>query len=363
MRLVATKSIRAGAKLGKPILSDNGQILLHKGAVLSERFINRLNEKGISFVYVEDERTDDIDAASTLTDKTKSFAVSTIKKEFIHIANELKSKRGFSGDRLSISFSKVVKAILSDINHNKEALSLLSDVYVYDSYIFTHSLNVTVYSLGLAVKLGFNEKQLMEIGMGALLHDVGKMAISTEILNKPAALTDDEFTIIKTHAKAGYDLLRRTPNISLLSAHCALQHHERLNGTGYPQGLKQNQIHKYAQIIGIADVFDAVTSQRVYRKPMLPHEALELLYSGSGSQFDPKLIEIFRKTVALYPVGITVTLSDARVGIVSKQNHLLGTHPIVRIISEKGKEIENTYDLDLAEHMNLTIVAIDSDGS
>lgn len=356
MRLVSTRSLCVGAKLGKSIYNDNGQTLLHKGAVLSERVKTRLGQMGISFVYIEDEQTAGIDIADIVTDETKRAAVKTIKEEFMHIADEMKLNKAFNGDHLSRDFSKVVQAILSDIKNNEEALALLSDVYVYDSYIFTHSLNVTVYTLGLAVELGFTEKQLLEIGIGALLHDVGKMAIPIEILNKPGRLTDEEFAVMKTHTKAGFDMLRQTPNISLLSAHCALSHHERLNGTGYPQGLMQDDIHVYAKMIGIADVFDAVTSHRVYRKPMLPHEALELLYSGAGSQFDQKLIESFRKTVAVYPVGLTVRLSDDRVGIVVKQNKQMSTHPVIRIISESGKDLEESYDVELIKHFNVTIV-------
>ncbi|GAE33233.1 HD-GYP domain-containing protein [Halalkalibacter akibai] len=246
--------------------------------------------------------------------------------------------------------------ILADIKNNKDALAILSDIFVYDSYIFTHSLNVTVYTLGLAVELGFTEKQLMDIGMGALLHDVGKMAIPTEVLNKPGRLTVEEFEIIKSHAKAGYDMLRNAPNISLLSAHCAFQHHERIDGTGYPQGLKGNQIHYYAKLIAIADVFDAVTSNRIYRKPMLPHEGLELLYSGVENQFDQSLVEAFRKTIAVYPAGLKVKLSDGRVGIVVKQNKQLSTHPVVRIIEEHSRELANPYQLDLVEQLNVTIV-------
>ena len=126
------------------------------------------------------------------------------------------------------------------------------------------------------------------------------------------------------------------------------------------EGLVENDIHLYAKIIGIADVFDAVTSHRVYRKPMLPHEALELLYSGVGGQYDQKLVEAFRKTVAVYPLGLTVTLSDGRVGIVVKQNKQLSTHPVVRIISEEGMELEQTYDLDLIKQLNVTIVETES---
>ncbi|WP_227937384.1 HD-GYP domain-containing protein [Alkalihalobacillus deserti] len=356
MRLVSTRSVTAGSKLAKPIYNDNGQVLLFQGAELTDRVLNRLSQLGFTFIYVQDERTDDIDIENVVREETKRKAVKTIKKEFQVIANDLNLKKTFNGDHLSKDFSKVIKAILSDIKENENALTILSDMFVYDSYIFTHSLNVTVYTLGLAVELGFNDKQMMDIGMGALLHDVGKMAIPVEVLNKPGRLNDEEFSIIQTHAKAGFDMLRNAPNLSLLTAHCAYQHHERLDGTGYPQGLKDNQIHYYAKIMAIADVFDAVTSNRIYRKSMLPHEGLELLYAGVGKQFDKTLVEAFRRTIAVYPAGLKVKLSDGRMAIVVKQNKQLSTHPVVRIIEENNIEISPSYDVDLMKQLNVTIV-------
>ncbi|GAE27424.1 hypothetical protein JCM9140_3571 [Halalkalibacter wakoensis JCM 9140] len=360
MRLVAVKSVTEGAQLAKPIYNDNGQILLYEGVELTQRSLTRLYELGISFIYIHDERTNGIEIETGVSVETKRKAIKTIKTEFQEIASNLKLKKSFNMDHFNKDFATIVRAILSDIKNNENALTLLSDMFVYDSYIFTHSLNVTVYTLGLAVDLGFTDKQLMEIGMGSLLHDIGKMTIPVEILNKPGRLTDEEFKVIQNHSMAGYNILRHAPNISLLSAHCALQHHERLDGTGYPQGLQKNDIHYYAKIIAIADVFDAVTSNRVYRKPMLPHEALELLYSGVGNQFEQDLVEAFRRTVAVYPVGLTVTLSDDRVGIVVKQNKQLSTHPVVRIIEENGVEITQTYDIDLMKQLNVTIVATEA---
>ncbi|KHF41137.1 HD-GYP domain-containing protein [Halalkalibacter okhensis] len=356
MRLVAIRSVTAGSKLAKPIYNDNGQVLLYEGVVLTERSLTRLYELGISFIYIYDERTEGIEVETGVTLETKRKAMKTIKAEFQGIANQIKLKKSLNMDHFNKDFATIVSSILADIKNNDKTLTLLSDMFVYDSYIFTHSLNVTIYTLALAVELGFNDKQLMEIGMGALLHDIGKMTIPVEILNKPGRLTDEEFKIIQGHSMAGFEILRKAPNISLLSAHCALQHHERLDGTGYPRGLRSEDIHDYAKLIAIADVFDAVTSNRVYRKPMLPHEALELLYSGVGNQFDQELIQAFRRTIAVYPVGLTVSLSDDRMAIVVKQNKQLSTHPVVRIIKENGVELTETYDIDLMDQLSVTIV-------
>lgn len=355
MRMVSTNSLSAGTKLAKPIYNDNGQVLIQDGIPLTDRVINRLIDIGITFVYIEDELTKDIEINNIISDKVKYDSLKTIKEEFIHISDELRLKKSFNGDHLSKNFSKIIYSILEEIKENSDALSVLSDSYIYDSYIFTHSLNVTVYTLGLAMKLNFTEKKLLEIGLGAILHDVGKLAIPKEILNKPSALTDEEYEMMKTHAKEGFDLLKNLPNISLLTAHCALQHHERINGSGYPQKLIGEKIHPYAKIIGICDVFDAVTSNRVYRKAMLPHEGLELLYSGVGTLYDQEIIEAFKTTIAIYPEGLTVGLSDGRTGIVVRQNKAFPTRPIVRIIADKGNPLQ-PFDIDLMDYTNLTIV-------
>lgn len=146
--------------------------------------------------------------------------------------------------------------------------------------------------------------------MGSLLHDIGKMMIPPEILHKPGRLTDEEFDIIKNHAKYGFDILRKQGDVPLLSAHCALQHHEKWNGGGYPRGLAGEEIHPYARALAVGDVFDALTTHRVYRRAMLPHEAMEIIYADTNSHFEQSVVETFRRTVAIYPVGVTVKLNS-----------------------------------------------------
>ncbi|MBU8906584.1 HD-GYP domain-containing protein [Desertibacillus haloalkaliphilus] len=356
MRLIATKSLHENDSLGKAIYNDNGQVLIRSGVPLSQRMIDRLLEIGVAFVYVKDEKTDDIEVNDVITEKTRQRAFQTIKTEFESIADEMRLSKSINRDQLGKNFSSIVDSILADVKSNKEAISLLSDVFLYDNYIFAHSLNVTIYSLGLALEMKLSDKQLKEIGLGAMLHDVGKMAIPPEILNKPGRLTDEEFDVIKRHPKAGFDLLRNIPNMPLLAAHCAFQHHERLNGSGYPRNLTSSDIHLYAKIIGIADVFDAVTSHRVYRKAMLPHEGLEILYAGAGTQFDKDMLEAFARTVAMYPVGLTVDLSDGRKAVVVKQNQHMSARPVVRIIEENDQELPEPYEIDLMVETNITIV-------
>jgi HD-GYP domain-containing protein (c-di-GMP phosphodiesterase class II) len=355
MRLVTTRSLMENDTLSKPVYHDNGNVLIQAGIPLSQRIINRLIKLGIGYVYIEDEMTKNIKVQNIVSDETRKAAISSIRKEFEEIANHQIIGNSLNTAHLSKNFSKVIESILVDIKKSDDVISILSDVYCYDSYIFTHSLNVTIYTIGLAMELKFTEKQLFEIGLGAILHDVGKILVPKEILEKNGRLTNEEFNIIKEHSRAGYDMLRNAPNISLLTAHCAFQHHERINGSGYPQGITGDKIHLYAKILAIADVFDAVTSNRVYRKAMLPHEALEILYAGAGTLFDKQIVELFSKTIAIYPNGLTVYLSDGRKGVVSRQNKFCGMRPFVLIFEHAGAKI-SPYEVDLAKEHHVTII-------
>src|SRR5690606_17963818 len=138
------------------------------------------------------------------------------------------------------------------------------------------------YSLAIGLKLGYSEAQLEGLGIGAILHDIGKVAIPLEILNKKGKLSEEEYTLVKEHTTNGFEILRKIEELPLLAAHCAYQHHERLDGSGYPRGLKGDDIHPYAKLLAVTDVFDALTTERSYRKAMLPHIALEVIFSGTG---------------------------------------------------------------------------------
>lgn len=355
MRLVTTKSLKENDLLSKAVHHENGRVLVQARIPLSQRIINRLVELEVGYVYLEENDTKDIDVTNVITDQTRKKAVGTIKTEFTEISNHYIMGKSLDTLYLGKSFSEIVKNIITDIKKSDDIISILSDVFCHDSYIFTHSLNVTIYAIGLGRELGYTEKQLYEVGLGAILHDVGKMMIPSEILKKQEPLTDEEFAIIKCHSRAGFDLLRNAPNISLLAAHCAFQHHERMNGVGYPQGLSGDKIHPYAKILAVADVFDAVTSNRVYRTAMLPHEGLEVLYAGAGTLFDKKIVELFSKSIAIYPVGITVYLNDYRKGVVSKQNKYFGMRPVVRILEENGQKVQ-PYEVDLLKERNIAII-------
>ncbi|QED49222.1 HD-GYP domain-containing protein [Cytobacillus dafuensis] len=359
MRLVTTASVEAGSVLAKAIYNEKGQILLNVGMVLKEGIIQRLQDLGISYVYIKDSQTEDIICEGTLSDSLRREAIQTIFTTFHDIQKEKKLSSSFVVEKTSKRFSQLVRSLLEEIKSKNELLNLLSDAFTYDNYIFTHSLNVTLYSLAIGMELKLSPKELEILGLGAIFHDIGKLKVPLDVLLKPNQLTKDEYESIKKHAEEGFEILRKVQTIPLLVAHCAYQHHERINGTGYPRGIMGTEIHYFGKIIAVADVFDAVTSNRVYRRAMLPHEGLEILYGGSGTLFDQKIVEAFRLAVAIYPVGITVELNDGRKGIVSGQNTGYGDRPIIRIL-EQNEERVAPYEVDLKKELNLMILSCDT---
>ena len=358
MRLVETRTVEIGTKLAKAIYNENGKILVNKGVTLQGHTLRRLIQLGITYIYIDDKQTEDIVYKDPISEPMKREAMSTIVTTFKQLHAEPFSAKSFVLEKSVKEYKQVIRHLMEELRTNPDLMSILSDVCVHDSYIFTHSMNVTLYALAVGMELKLNPKQLETVGLGALMHDIGKVIVPTDILLKPGKLTEEEYMVIKMHPEEGFELLRKTPAVPLLVAHCAFQHHERLDGKGYPRGIKSTEIHDYAKIITVADVFDAVTSNRIYRAAMLPHEGLELLYSGVEKQFDADIVRAFHKAVAIYPVGITVELNDNRRGVVVKQN-VLSDRPTVRILEEEGQPII-PYEISLMEKLSVTITGCDT---
>ena len=356
MRLLTTQSLCPGVILGKTIYNERGTILVSEGATLTQAIINRLIDLNIRFVYIKDERTKDIAPVSSISDELRLEAVQTIETTFDQIHRNDKLKNSIVVEKAAVKFTQLIRNIMGSLKSNDELLSLLADVFVYDNYIFSHSLNVALYSLAIGIELRLNGKQLELLGMGAMLHDVGKMLIPFEVLGKSGKLTDEEYEMVKKHPDYGFQLLKDIHTMSLHVAHCAYQHHERIDGSGYPRGIKGDEIHDLGKIIAVADVFDAVTSNRVYRSAMLPHEGLEILYAGSGTKFEVPIVEAFRRAVAIYPNGLSVVLNDGRKGVVAGQNVGIGDRPIIRILEEGDQPLVDAYDVDLKNVPHLMII-------
>lgn len=357
MRLVSVNRLRAGMRLGKKIYNDEGLILLADGVELTDPLIRQLMKLDIGYIYIQDAVTEDIEIPGMLQDETRNEALKVIRTQFQSMANVSGMSKGFY--HLDKKFSKMMDTILDDLSSLQDPMIMLLDMNTTDNYLYVHSLNVCLYTLVMGIAHGYSREELRVIGMGAMLHDIGKTQIPMKIVQKPGGLTDEEFRHMRAHTEIGFRILKDEPNIPLLVAHCAYQHHERINGSGYPRGLKGEQIHEYAKWLGIADSYDAMTSNRVYKKAMLPHQAVESLYVGSGTLYEQRQLQLFRDRVAIYPIGLPVKLSTGQSGIVVKVNPGLPHRPIIRILEDQEGQPLQPFDIDLAHSLSVVITEVD----
>lgn len=365
MRLIAIDMCHPGMKLGKPICNEKGKILLAQGSELTDTLLKKLKRYNIPRIYIEDAASEGIEIVDSIPVELRNEAVQIITEGFTTIAKLSSNRSNIQGmlksERAIRSFQKIFRSILGCLNENQNALNLLATTKIYENYVYNHSLNVSIYACQLAIENGLPLKNIEEIGLGAMLHDLGKMFIPLEVLNKTEALTDAEVELIKSHCMLGYETLRKVHEIPFTVAHCALQHHERVDGTGYPRSLKEAEIHKYAKILSVADVFDAVTSPRLYRSALLPHKGLELLYTGSGTQFESKQIHLFKSCIAIYPEGLSVKLNDGRIGIVSNYNFNAVGRPEIRIIKDEDQQAIIPYEINLSSNTFLNVEIVEAD--
>lgn len=362
MRLVSLANCVPGVEIAKSIFSETGSVLVGAGISLTQRMIDSLISRNIGMVYIKDKVTADLDMKEDIPIEMRVEASKALQDTFLDVAKFNKTGKAGSVPDLKVEkLQKVFKDMIAELKNSKDAMNLLTNIFAHDNYVFSHSVNVTLYTLAMAVKLDYDDKKLAEIAMGGILHDIGKTMIPVQILNKPGKLTNEEFDIIKKHSEYGFEILRKQHGLSLLAAHCAFQHHEKLDGTGYPRRLKGDEIHPYAKIMAVADVFDALTSHRVYRKAMLPHEAMEIIFAGSNTHFDPHLIQTFQKSVASYPVGVTVKLNTGETALVVEYMFHAPSRPIVRIIKDPhGVEMTKPLDLDLSKNLSIMITECDA---
>lgn len=251
-----------------------------------------------------------------------------------------------TGEIINTNTAKLLVAELANnIVENLDASMWLTHLKQRDEYTAIHSLNVCVLSLTFGRALGLPLEELNEIGLGALLHDIGKMRVPLKVLNKPGKLTKDEFEIMKSHPGMGYELVREDKNLSPNVLAIIRSHHERLSGNGYPDKLTENEITYYTKIVSITDVYDAITSDRVYHDGMTPHDALKSLYEWMPDNYDAELIQSFIRTIGIYPVGSVVELHTGHIGIVVKLNESHRLKPVVMLIINRDGEYYATRKL------------------
>ena len=317
------------------------------------------------YVYVDVERSRDVIAPKLQTlsakvqddDKPKSNDITlqaveheqeTFRKE-LKVARKIHHRtRGYIdklledvrlGNSLDTDTARELVGEMADsISRSPNAMLWLTHMKKRDEYTSIHCMNVSILAITFGRSMGLDRQQLETLGLGALLHDIGKMQVPLEILNKPGRLTDEEFEIVKSHSMNGYNLLRQKEDMPADVLEIVRSHHERINGRGYPQGLTGDFIDHLTQITSIVDVYDAITSDRCYHDGISPHEALKNMFDWAGENFDADLVESFIKCLGIYPIGSMVQLNSGHIGIVVSVSEKARLRPIILVVINKDGE-------------------------
>jgi putative nucleotidyltransferase with HDIG domain len=245
-------------------------------------------------------------------------------------------------------FRELASGFMDSIFRNQDALACLTQMRQKDAYLLEHSINVSILMSIFAKHLGIEKDIIEQLTTGALLHDIGKIKIPDEILNKPGRFTDDEFKIMKMHSLFSKEILEEA-GLKGIAVDIAGMHHERLDGKGYPFGKKGDEISQYVRMASIVDVYDALTAERVYKAGMEPIKAFKILKDGCPDSFDPVLLTKFIQCIGIHPVGTLVKLSSQKVGLVTESNPAAPLKPVVKTFySAKHSRYTQIQDIDLS---------------
>jgi HD-GYP domain-containing protein (c-di-GMP phosphodiesterase class II) len=333
MRFITIEHATEGMIVARPLRGRKGEVLLTAGTPLKTMFIDTLKRLRYSGLYIQDEFSSGIEVEDIISDELRHKAVSAVRRMEAEISSGTAGSFGSQVETFAGFIDDIIESVLS----NPDTIVNLIDLKIFDEYTYQHSVNVCVLSAVIGSTLGLDRAQLFNLAMTSVLHDLGKFFLDKEILNKPSRLTGDEFAIVKKHPEVGCDYLRQNSNYSSSIYVGILQHHERFDGTGYPHGRLGEDIHLFARIIAVADVYDAITSRRPYHEPMLASEAYEYILGNAGRHFDAEIASIFIRKIAPFPEGAEVILSNGLRGIVYKNYREFMTRPRIKLLPIEGQ--------------------------
>lgn len=355
MRKISLDYTHEGMLLGRSIIDSEGNILLRAGVELDEYYIARLSDLGIHYIYIKDETFGDTDEIEdVVSEETRISTVKMVKKTFSHLQQDRKIN--------TAALRKVVNNILDEILDSSNVLLSITDISAINDYIFYHSVSVCTLSIMTGITLGYNDTRLRELGIGALLHDIGKSKIDPEIIRREGSLSEEESVQIAKHPELGFNILRGHIDLSLLSAHIAYQHHERWDGRGYPRGLAGNDIHEYARIVAVANIYDELMAERPNRPPFEVNQAINLIRRMSDIYFEPRVVTAMISNIASYPVGSIVRLNTGDIGIVTHLNNDAPHRPKIRIVFDLDqRKLQIPHEIDLSRMTTIIPVQVMSE--
>ena len=349
MRFVASNCLREGMCLARP-LYRNLDVMLSSGVKLTDQFIEGIQRCGFTGVYIEDDLSEGIEVNNMISDTLRSSTTKSLKS--------ILSIAAGGNDKTKIpDLSSQVENLVDELFSNRDVMVNMLDLSSYDDYTCTHSLNVAILSVVLAMGMGLSRADKLGIGTGALLHDIGKVFVDKRILQKNGSLTEEEFFAIKKHPMDGYNYISKRYKIPRGYCNTIMDHHEKYDGSGYPHGKMGTDISLYGRICAVADVYDALSSKRPYREALPACECVEYIMGGAGTLFDPEIVEVFTRRIAPYPVGTSVTLSNGWKALVVENYINFSLRPKVRIYEQNGERIM-PFDISLKDDFNYLSVTI-----
>ena len=348
MQRVSVGFLEAGMVAARNVHSAEGRLLVTKETVLSEAMVANIQKTSLGSIYVRNPLFQDIEAEEVVTEDNRRKAVMALKSA----VNAYQKTKVLDIQPLK----KVLRELVVEIIRNRDSMIHQLDMRTYQDYIYAHSVNTCVLSVLIAVNLDYPEGKLTDLALGTMLHDVGMMMLPDALLMKMGNLTPEESKQVQQHPEDGFNILRTVREIPITVAHIAYQHHERVDGKGYPRNLTADKILEFAKVAAVADTFDALVSDRPYRKGMVPHEAYEVMMALADSYVDRDILHLFLTHVAIYPVGAVVQLDNGQHGVVTKVLPRLQTRPQVRLLTDQqGNLLSEQTEIDLTQHLTLMI--------
>jgi len=364
MRRIPIASARGGDILAQSIYDPRGRVLLKAGNRLSTYLIGKVRDHQIHSLYIADS-DDDVgslkDVVSPLVRLEAVQSVREIYEKFIAkttAEDVLEMRRHqFRESPVILKLMEAADKLSDEVFLNPNAMVEMVSIKSLDNYLYEHAVNVAVLSLLLGMDLHLKEDDLGKLVLAALLMDIGSHFIDSAILSEPGPLSPEQRRAMEEHPAISHEYLTKKTQLSASVRHLILQHHERMDGSGYPAGAAGDEIHPLARILAITDTYDALTSDRPHRAAYSPDEALEMIMGSAGRRFDFDLVNLFAKRVVAYPVGTYVRLSNSDQGEVVDINTDIPLRPVVKILRH-GSPQNTAKEIDLAKDLNITVAEV-----
>ncbi|RII35240.1 HD-GYP domain-containing protein [Clostridium chromiireducens] len=364
MRLVPIENVKPNTVLGKSLYDVDGRILLRAGVVLRENTIAKIKQINILSIYIVDKYSDE-EIEDIIKPELRQKAIITIKEAFSNIGRlngknavrDRESDYTWQEQSYFYNIGKMAVSIIDDILNRKDVMLALVDIRSMNNYTYSHCVNVAVISLTLGIAFQLPKKKLEALCIGALIHDIGKSLLPKEILDKQGDLSDEDKEIMKQHPRLGYKYLSSTYNINSLSKLIVLQHHERPDGNGYPDGLDKDNIVDLSNIVSIANIYDNLSTDLPSKRAMFPSDVLEFLMSNAGTMFDYNIVNTFCRIVIPYPKGTIVEISTGETAIVEETVPGFPLRPTLKII-ESNRVSRINEKVELIKEISIVITKV-----